>query len=76
MKLYLPSNATEGDLFMRKFCEKCYKYSNCSILFNSLIGKQSKKWVYDESENPKCLSFQSERPKSKPKENPNQVTIF
>lgn len=62
---YLPSNGTEGSIFMSIFCDKCYKSNNCTILLKSLIGKQPKQWIYDESNKPFCSSFNAKRPKSK-----------
>lgn len=64
-KQYIPSNGTEGMMFMAEFCEKCYKYNQCTILTGSLCGKQPKQWIYDENYNPVCTSFSKERPNRK-----------
>ena len=62
MKPYYPSNGTEGMMFIERFCEKCYKYKQCTILTNSMLGKEPKQWIYDEQDKPTCTSFASERP--------------
>lgn len=36
-KYYMPSNGTEGMIFMAEFCDKCYKQPNCTILTNSMV---------------------------------------
>jgi hypothetical protein len=61
---YYPSNGTEGDLFIEKYCAKCYKYSQCLILFNAVVGIQPMQWVY-ENDDPVCKAFSPSRPKVK-----------
>ena len=77
-KPYLPSNGTEGMIFMANFCDQCYKRHNCSIMIKSLIGEQPKQWIYDETNKPICTSFNPNKPKSKktPKPDINQSTLF
>ena len=65
-KPYLPSNGTEGMMFMSEFCNKCYKTSGCTILIKSLCGYQPKQWIYKDGE-PTCTSFNPNRPKAKKK---------
>ena len=67
METYYPSNGTEGSIFMNEFCHNCYKEKQCTILTNSLVGKQPKQWVYDDNNKPACTSFNSSRPKPKQK---------
>jgi len=57
---YRPSNGSEGDAFMARWCFKCIKESGCSILMGAMAGKSPKQWVQDES-GPKCTSFQDHR---------------
>jgi hypothetical protein len=66
-KPYLPSNGTEGMMFMAEFCNQCYKERNCTILNRSLCGEQPKQWIYKDGE-PTCTSFNSDRPKAKKKQ--------
>ena len=77
-KCYMPSNGTEGMLFMAQFCDNCYKEKNCTILTKGLCGEQPKQWVYDVDNNPTCTSFNSGRPKRKKKviKNENQTNLF
>jgi hypothetical protein len=70
-KLYRPSNGTEGEIFMAKFCEKC-KHDNpdkqqyCKILNATLLYKTSEKeypqeWIYEDDNNifsGKCTNFE------------------
>lgn len=68
-KKYRPSNGTEGDFFMNKFCFQCInenpdpdKKPNCkimtaSMMFNVDDKKYPKEWVYDENDSPTCTSF-------------------
>ncbi len=77
-KPYLPSNGTEGVIFMEKFCDKCYKRYNCTILIKSLVGNQPKQWVYTNENKPTCTSFNPNKPKAKnnPKKDINQSLLF
>ena len=63
---YIPSNGTEGEIFMSEYCYKCYKYSGCTILTGSMVDKQPKQWIYKD-DRPTCTSFNPERPKRKKK---------
>ena len=60
-KPYRPSNSTEGEMFMERWCSGCIKKSGCSILNNALVGKQSRSWRYDDNGVPECTSFQDQR---------------
>lgn len=72
----MPSNGTEGMIFMDKFCSNCYKESYCTILTNSMVlGKQPKQWVYVENK-PTCTSFNPERPKAKKKQPIGMKSLF
>ncbi|MFA7361987.1 MAG: NUMOD4 domain-containing protein [Candidatus Kapaibacterium sp.] len=65
-KSYYPSNGTDGLKFTSKYCDKCYKINQCTILVGSLIGKQPRQWVYKNGE-PICTSFDPNKPKTKKK---------
>ena len=65
-KYYTPSNGTEGEWFMDKFCANCCKDTTqrkidgktmCNILTKSLLNEQPKEWIYDENDKPVCTSF-------------------
>ena len=73
---YIPSNGTEGMIFMAEFCDKCYKRHSCTILTKSLIGQQPKQWVYDDEDKPTCTSFSAKRPKRKTRVSNNQEKLF
>lgn len=61
MASYFPSNGTEGDMFYDNTCAKCYKRYSCLIVRKALLeGIHPKQWVYDENENPTCLSKASQ----------------
>jgi hypothetical protein len=70
----MPSNGTEGDGFMGKFCYKCYKESNCTILTKALCGEQPKQWIYNPE--PTCTSFNPDRPKAKKKQLKGMKSLF
>jgi hypothetical protein len=73
---YYPSNSSDGDGFMAKYCYKCYKEKQCTILTNALIGNQPKQWIYDENKNPICTSFNPTKPKTTPIHVQNTPKIF
>lgn len=68
IKLYRPSNGTEGDYFMAEFCERCYHDSmgdtpegSCPILAASFAyeindDKYPNQWRYEDGK-PTCISF-------------------
>lgn len=63
-KPYRPSNGTEGDIFMSRWCSRCTKDSEaspCSIIGWTMavdIGDPNypKQWVTDEK-GPRCTAF-------------------
>ena len=69
IKLYRPSNGTEGDGFIFKFCAECIHDSQfrggrkyCNILNRSLMYDKNEKgypkqWRYDENGQPTCTKF-------------------
>jgi len=63
MELYRPSNGTEGDWFMGKFCEKCIYHEDgwCDIIdksfwFDTDDKEYPQEWQYD-GDNPICTKF-------------------
>lgn len=56
---YRPSNGTEGDIFMSKWCFRCIKESGCTILTGAMAGKSPKQWRTD-ADGPRCNSFQDQ----------------
>lgn len=72
MKLYRPSNGTEGECFICRFCENCihgkYEHTHkdednpCDILSASLAFDTSdpnypKQWIYDDDNKPICTEW-------------------
>lgn len=72
MKLYKPSNGTEGEIFFNKFCYRCKKYvydeetesDDCEL--NLIIAAEINEvddldypdeWQYDENGSPICTEF-------------------
>lgn len=74
MKLYLPSNATEGEIFMNEFCYNCTKEKRCKILLNALCGEYVKEWIY--KENPMCIKFKKVGTKNKKRVIKEQLNLF
>ena len=70
MKLYRPSNGTEGDLFMARWCRLCKKdhpTEGCEILMRSMLHWKDEpgyptEWRYrkekDQTEHPVCTAFE------------------
>ena len=71
-KLYRPSNGSEGDWFINKYCNNCIhgKYEHtgdiqdkpCDILSSSFCygiedEKYPKEWQYDENNKPCCTNY-------------------
>lgn len=69
MKLYRPSNGTEGDMFMDNFCYQCIHENpkengspKCEIItlvmcYDTKDKEYPKEWCYDENEKPTCTKF-------------------
>ena len=62
---YLPSNGTEGMIFMAEWCEQCARDSHnsdegpwCEIISNSFIGNVPE-WIYRDGK-PVCKMFTRE----------------
>lgn len=59
LEMYEPSNATEGEWFMHKFCDNCHYYSKSGrcqkdLITLSMLGDS--KWIYFK-DNPVCPYF-------------------
>lgn len=86
---YRPSNGSEGEWFMSKFCYRCVHddYDNevyCEILTNSMAyntreeGYPLEYWVYFNDE-PTCMNFRergSDNDDSPPPVDPDQLDLF
>lgn len=70
---YRPSNGTEGEIFMERFCFRCTKFPDdpmapdqCEILGNSFCyeiddPKYPKEWIANDAsglQDPRCTAFQ------------------
>lgn len=73
MKLYRPSNGTEGLMFQEKFCDICIhdkdwreKEKNpCEIMTRTMVldiehKNYPREWRYDEDGSPTCTAFEKE----------------
>lgn len=66
---YRPSNGSEGDWFMSKWCRRCVKDSAampCGIIARSMaldIGEKGypREWVED-GDGPRCTAFSDRKP--------------
>jgi hypothetical protein len=65
---YRPSNATEGECFHAKFCNRCQLFDegHCSILHATMAHSKGepgypKEWVNDDAGMPLCTAFVDER---------------
>lgn len=75
-KPYRPSNGTEGECFMGRWCAHCvldaygsaedeHELSDgptCDVLGNALAGFQPDEWIYGRDGQPRCTAFQAEPP--------------
>jgi len=64
MRLYQPSNGTEGFEFQCRFCDHCRRHrgGRCAILIASMTHDLSDKdypaqWRYDDEGKPTCTAF-------------------
>lgn len=72
LKKYQPSNGTEGEIFMDKFCNRCKREkfthtlndddAKCPILTQTMVvsvqdEQYPTEWIYDEHDNPTCTAF-------------------
>lgn len=69
MKLYRPSNGTEGEYFMAEHCYQCIHENpkadakpKCEIItlvmcFDTKDKEYPKEWCYDENGDPTCTKF-------------------
>lgn len=71
-KPYRPSNGSEGECFIGKFCENCIHEKfihtqnmddkKCNILTHSMCfgtddAEYPKEWMYDENDRPTCTNY-------------------
>ncbi len=71
MKLYQPSNGTEGDWFISKWCGSCVKnpksmdaINQCDILCMTMVcniddSEYPRQWVYSEDDEPMCTAYKN-----------------
>lgn len=87
MKLYRPSNGSEGTWFESNWCDNCIKHpksadakNQCVVLGNEFHGNATGKWVYKNNV-PTCTAFKSRSEFNKnrkryKKEDKNQMELF
>lgn len=82
-ELYMPSNGSEGEIFLEKWCGNCKKDSTfrkedaktmCPIFTKSLVEDNVKQWIYKDGI-PTCTSFVHYQTK-KQRIVKNQMQIF
>jgi hypothetical protein len=64
-KPYRPSNGTEGEIFMEKWCERCMldtednpcEILTCALCFDIDESDYPKEWRYDYAGRPMCTAF-------------------
>ena len=84
---YQPSNGTEGEYFMARFCDHCERdrafretggaEPGCIIAALTLIydvddPEYPREWVYDKNGEPTCTAFQPVTPTTSPHPNPTE----
>lgn len=63
---YRPSNGSEGDWFVGRWCERCVKAKPCAIVGRSMahsIGEPGypRQWVQDD-DGPRCTAYSGKKP--------------
>jgi hypothetical protein len=64
---YRPSNGTDGDIFIERFCNHCRKDAVCegceiqlrTMAFDIDEPEYPTEWVYDADGKPTCTDFES-----------------
>ena len=62
-RIYRPSNSTEGEWFMSRWCYQCDAFgafddeSPCPVLGDALAGIPVDKWRSDGPAGPRCTAF-------------------
>ena len=57
-KKYKPSNGTEGEIFMSRFCHQCKRIDEpCPILGRVFFGKEVDEWAISKHGHPECTAF-------------------
>lgn len=65
-EMYLPSNGTEGMIFMDAFCDQCKKQSptdhepiiNCNICMLTMADGEQPEWIYGPEGWPRCTEWE------------------
>ena len=71
IRYYMPSNGSEGDFFIEKWCMNCAcdnQYQSdviivqhgsvqCSIIDDSMLGNHVDQWRYGDDDKPMCTGF-------------------
>ncbi len=65
IRLYRPSNGTEGECFAEDYCYRCIAndIAPCPILLNTMAyqttdAEYPREWTFDESGEPVCTAFE------------------
>jgi hypothetical protein len=83
-KPYLPANRTEGDWFMKKWCEQCTRHSispdaktQCAHLLRAFWEGDNQRWYYVDGI-PTCTAFRDKKNRKRYTKKPdkNQLDFF
>ena len=78
---YIPSNATEGEIFTFHWCHKCAvdKFleggDSCPILNKSLMGKQPPEWI-ETNNGPCCTAWKEKGEVVEWQDSPKQLSLL
>jgi|DEB0MinimDraft_10_1074344.scaffolds.fasta_scaffold127077_3 hypothetical protein len=61
-KPYMPSNGTEGEMFMSQWCSTCVKQDTCMRVLHAMAGDQPRDWRFDDNGEPECRAHSDKRP--------------
>lgn len=59
---YRPSNGTEGEMFMQRWCGRCAAFDDCPIWIDTMTydtddPEYPAEWIY-QGKNPVCTAYQ------------------
>ena len=80
---YTPSNGTDGEIFMERFCFHCKHDEffrdeggeSCEIILRSLCEEPTPEWIIDEDGLPTCTKFLDEEDEEI-EINPDQMSML
>jgi hypothetical protein len=80
---FRPSNGTEGEMFMERWCHQCVKDINgdCNIITDAMMfdiddHEYPRAWIHDATGQPSCTAFQEIGVDPAIKPAPGQLSLF